>query len=150
MRRIAPPFRYVSVSNMPFASSGECTGYSIDRVDASASTSSAALRERANWFHTSQSGRYASTASIAMNVANASFSHRPFHQRIVTRSPNHMCASSCATVSATSSCSPCVDVAGSTSSAASRYVMQPRFSMAPCAKSGRAMWSTFASGYGMP
>ena len=57
MRRIAPPFRYVSVSNMPFASSGECTGYSIDRVDASASTSSAALRERANWFHTSQSGR---------------------------------------------------------------------------------------------
>ena len=40
-----------------------------------------------------------------MNVANASFSQMPFHQRIVTRSPNHMCASSCATVSATSSCS---------------------------------------------
>ena len=31
-----------------------------------------------------------------MNVANASFSQMPFHQRIVTRSPNHMCASSCA------------------------------------------------------
>ena len=31
-----------------------------------------------------------------MNVANASFSQIPFHQRIVTRSPNHMWASSCA------------------------------------------------------
>ena len=105
---------------MPFASSGEWTGYSIERVETNASTSSAALRERANWFQTSQSGRYASTANIAMNVANASFSQRPFHHRIVTRSPNHMWASSCATVSATSSCSPCVDVAGSTSNAASR------------------------------
>ncbi len=47
-----------------------------------------------------------------MNVANASFSQMPFHQRIVTRSPNHMWASSCATVSATSSCSSCVGVAG--------------------------------------
>ncbi len=74
-----------------------------------------------------------------MNVANASFSHRPFHQRIVTRSPNQMWASSWATVSAMSSCSPCVDAAGSTSSAASGYVMHPRFSIAPCAKSGRAM-----------
>ena len=37
-----------------------------------------------------------------MNVANASFSQMPFHQRIVTRSPNHMCASSWAITSATS------------------------------------------------
>ena len=36
-----------------------------------------------------------------MNVANASLSQMPFHQRIVTRSPNHMCASSWATTSAT-------------------------------------------------
>ena len=38
-----------------------------------------------------------------MNVANASFSQMPFHQRIVTRSPNHMWASSWATTSATTS-----------------------------------------------
>ena len=35
-----------------------------------------------------------------MNVAKASFSHTPFHQRIVTRSPNHMWASSCSMTSA--------------------------------------------------
>src|SRR5450756_2386182 len=34
-------------------------------------------------------------ASVDMNSANDSFSHRSSHQRIVTRSPNHMCASSC-------------------------------------------------------
>ena len=49
-----------------------------------------------------------------MNVANASFSQMPFHQRIVTRSPNHMWASSWATTSATFCCSACVLVAGST------------------------------------
>ena len=38
-----------------------------------------------------------------MNVANASLSQMPFHQRIVTRSPNHMWASSWATTSATTS-----------------------------------------------
>ena len=40
-----------------------------------------------------------------MNVANASLSQMPFHQVIVTRSPNHMCAFSCATTSATRSSS---------------------------------------------
>ncbi len=40
-----------------------------------------------------------------MNVANASLSQMPFHQRIVTRSPNHMWASSWATTSATFCCS---------------------------------------------
>ena len=40
-----------------------------------------------------------------MNVANASFSQMPFHHRIVTRSPNHMCASSWAITSATSASS---------------------------------------------
>ena len=37
--------------------------------------------------------------STLANVANDSFSHRSSHQRMVTRSPNHMCASSCSTVS---------------------------------------------------
>jgi hypothetical protein len=36
-----------------------------------------------------------------MNVANASLSHSPFHHFMVTRSPNHMWASSWATTSAT-------------------------------------------------
>ena len=33
-------------------------------------------------------------------VANDSLSHRSSHQRMVTRSPNHMCAISCRIVSA--------------------------------------------------
>ena len=55
-----------------------------------------------------------------MNVAKASFSQMPFHQRIVTRSPNHMCASSCAIVSATSSRSANVASASSISRSVSR------------------------------
>ena len=84
-----------------------------------------------------------------MNVAKASFSQMPFHQRIVTRSPNHMCASSCATVSATSSSSAGVALSGSISRSVSRYVTRPRFSIAPWAKSGIATLSSFASGYGI-
>ena len=34
-------------------------------------------------------------ASVPAQVAKDSFSHRSSHQRIVTRSPNHMCAISC-------------------------------------------------------
>ncbi len=68
---------------------GECTGYSIARVLASASTSFATLTKRAKAAQRSQSGRIASTARSAMNVANASLSQIPFHQRIVTRFPNH-------------------------------------------------------------
>ena len=81
-----------------------------------------------------------------MKVANASFNQMPFHQRIVTRSPNHMWASSWATTSATRSCSSCVLVSGSTSRTLSRNVMHPRFSMAPAAKSGRATMSTLSLG----
>ena len=74
---------------MPCVSSGEATGYSIARVLCRASTSRALVPARANAAHTSQSGRIASTVISAMNVANASFSQIPFHQRIVTRLPNH-------------------------------------------------------------
>ena len=38
--------------------------------------------------------------STLMKVAKLSLSQRSSHQRIVTRSPNHMCAISCSTVSA--------------------------------------------------
>ena len=105
---------------MPEASSGECTGYSIARVERNASTSFAAVTPRAKVFHCSQSGRHASTVTSAMNVANASFSQMPFHQRIVTRLPNHWWASSCATTSAMFSSSGCVACSGSTSSSDSR------------------------------
>ncbi len=55
-----------------------------------------------------------------MNVANASFNQMPFHQRIVTRSPNHMWASSWVMTSAMVWRSACVLVAGSASSRFSR------------------------------
>ena len=38
--------------------------------------------------------------STEANVANDSLSHRSSHHCMVTRSPNHMCAISCSTVSA--------------------------------------------------
>ena len=42
-------------------------------------------------------------ARVPAQVANDSFSHRSSHQRMVTRSPNHMCAISCRIVSARAS-----------------------------------------------
>ena len=59
------------------------------------------VRSRPNVVQRSHSGRNASHAAISMNVANASLSQMPFHHLIVTRSPNHMWASSWATTSAT-------------------------------------------------
>ena len=55
-----------------------------------------------------------------MNVANASFSQMPFHHFIVTRSPNHMWASSWVMTSARVCSSSWVDVVGSASSRFSR------------------------------
>jgi len=49
----------------------------------------------------SHSGLKASVASISMKVANASLSQMPFHHFMVTRSPNHMWASSWAITSVT-------------------------------------------------
>ncbi len=85
-----------------------------------------------------------------MNVAKASLSQMPFHHFIVTRSPNHMCAISWATTSAMRINSVVDAVDGSTSSAVSRKVTQPRFSIAPNAKSGSATRSSLNDGYGMP
>ena len=85
-----------------------------------------------------------------MNVANASFSQMPFHQSMVTRSPNHMWATSWATTSATRSISVCEAAASSTRSAVSRKVTAPRFSIAPAAKSGMARRSSLSPGYGKP
>ena len=55
-----------------------------------------------------------------MKVAKASFSQIPFHQSMVTRSPNHMWATSWATTSATRSRSVCDAAVSSTRSAVSR------------------------------
>ena len=122
----------------------------MGRVLLSPSTSSAAARDTAKLVQRCHSGFQSSTASISMNVANASFNHRPFHQRMVTRSPNHMCAFSWETTSATRSNSLRVAVCSSTSSAVSRKVIAPRFSIAPAAKSGTAMRSSLSPGYRLP
>ena len=131
---------------MPSASAGETTSNSTGRVLARLSVSKAAVRSRLNVSHRFQSGRKASHAATSMKVAKASLSQMPFHHRIVTRSPNHMWASSWATTSATSCSSLCVARSGSTSSTLSRNVMHPRFSMAPAAKSGSATRSTLSDG----
>ena len=81
-----------------------------------------------------------------MNVAKASLSQMPFHHFIVTRSPNHMWAISWLTTSVTAVSSGWVAWLGSSSRATSRKVMQPRFSMAPKAKSGMATRSTLPPG----
>ena len=57
MRSSAPPFWYVSTSNMPSQSDGDSTGYSTARVDASESVSNAAERSRPKTVQRSQSGR---------------------------------------------------------------------------------------------
>ena len=44
------------------------------------------------------------TIFAAMKFANTSFIHTSVNHRIVTRSPNHMCAVSCAMTLARSSC----------------------------------------------
>ena len=100
---------------MPSASAGETTGYSIGRVDARASVSKAAERDRPKSTQRCHSGRKASVQVISMKVAKASLSQMPFHHFIVTRSPNHMWASSWAITSTTACSSAWVAVAGSTS-----------------------------------
>ena len=131
---------------MPSASLGGPTGYSMGRVACTPSMARAASREGAKPTQRSHDGRKASTQSISMKVANASLSQIPSHHPMVTRSPNHMCAISCATTSATRSSSARAARLGSISRAVSRKVMQPRFSMAPAAKSGMATRSTFSPG----
>ena len=81
-----------------------------------------------------------------MKVANASFSQMPFHHFMVTRSPNHMWASSWLTTSVDPLSSGWVAARDRAAAATSRKVMQPRFSMAPKAKSGMATRSTLSPG----
>ncbi len=68
-------------------------------------------------------------AQVAAHDAKASLSHRSSHHCIVTRSPNHMCAISCSSTSATRARWPWVG--GLRNSTLSVQVTQPQFSIAP-------------------
>src|SRR3954467_2600777 len=81
-------------------------------------------------------------------VAKDSLSHRSSHQRIVTRSPNHMCAISCRIVSARRSRRASVTLLRNTY--VSAMVTQPAFSIAPALNSGTNSWSYLSNGYRMP
>ena len=78
-------------------------------------------------------------------MANDSFSHRSFHHSMVTRSPNHMWASSCRIVSARISYAASVTLERKTYW--SRMVTAPAFSIAPALNSGTNSWSYFSNGY---
>src|SRR6202008_3569022 len=79
--------------------------------------------------------------STDANAANDSLSHKSSHHRMVTRSPNHMCAISCSTVSARRSYEARVTLLRKTES--SRNVTAPAFSIAPALNSGTNNWSYF-------
>ena len=74
-----------------------------------------------------------------MSSANDSFSHRSSHQRIVTRSPNHMCDISWAMTIARTRRMLCVTRERKTKS--SENVTAPGFSIAPALNSGTNSWS---------
>ncbi len=110
---------------MPSASSGDTTSYSTGRVDRQGVDVEGGRALEAEGRPALPVGAEGVAGGISMNVANASLSQMPFHHFIVTRSPNHMWASSWATTSATRWSSCWVAVVGSTSRAVSRNVMQP-------------------------
>jgi len=69
------------------------------------------------------------------------------HHRMVTKSPNHWCAISCAITTATRLRSSTDACWSSSWSSACRYVMKPVFSIAPAEKSGKPIMSSFSKGY---
>src|SRR6478609_2434158 len=87
-------------------------------------------------------------ATTDAQVANDSLSQRSSHQRMVTRSPNHMCAISCRIVSQRRSYWYRVTLDRKTYS--SRKVTAPAFSMAPALNSGTNSWSYLPNGYRTP
>src|SRR6476620_2229262 len=87
-------------------------------------------------------------ATADAQVANDSFSHRSSHQRMVTRSPNHMWAISCRIVSQRRSYRALVTRERKTYS--SRNVTAPAFSIAPALNSGTKSWSYLPNGYRTP
>ncbi len=87
-------------SNALLTSSCDTTGCRTCRVDGSRSTSIAWRRRSSAVSRVCHAGMKRSTVLAAIHVANDSFSHTSFHHSIVTRSPNHWCAISCAATDA--------------------------------------------------
>ena len=79
-----------------------------------------------------------------MYSAKDSFSQRSSHQRMVTRSPNHMWAISWAMIVARGSRS--VSVTAERKTYSSRKVTRPGFSIAPALNSGTNAWSYLSNG----
>ncbi len=84
-------------------------------------------------------------ARVEAYSAKDSLSHRSSHQRMVTRSPNHMCASSCRIVTARRSWNASGVLERNTY--VSVRVTQPAFSIAPALNSGTNSWSYLSNGY---
>ncbi len=82
--------------------------------------------------------------TASAKVANDSFSQRSFHHSMVTRSPNHMWASSCRMVAARDSYAASVTLERKTYW--SRSVTAPAFSIAPALNSGTKSWSYLGKG----
>lgn len=83
-------------------------------------------------------------ASVDAYSANDSLSQRSFHHFIVTRSPNHMWASSCRIVTTRRSRTASVTLERKTYDSVN--VTQPGFSIAPMLYSGTKSWSYLSNG----
>ena len=141
---------YAIPSNISLISSGVWARARIVRVVRPASASIVRSSSTAVSFSKPHFGYSFAASFVSIHVANPSFSHRLSHHAIVTRSPNHWCAISCATTSATSFFAASAPSFFATRRSVSRNVMHPKFSIAPASKSGTATRSSFATGYLIP
>mmetsp|Transcript_10139 Transcript_10139/g.33528 ORF Transcript_10139/g.33528 Transcript_10139/m.33528 type:complete len:204 (-) Transcript_10139:987-1598(-) len=102
-----------------------------------------------NWLQTCHSGNKWSIARHPTHVANPSLSQSWDHHSMVTRLPNHWCASSCPTTYPIL-CFALTGVFPSSNSIMdARYTTRPQFSIAPALKSGTAIMSILGNGYGL-
>ena len=93
------------------------------------------------------SGFHALSGLVSIQLAKPSFSQMSSHHCIVTRSPNHWCAISCASTSAMLLARVSIDASWRRRAAASRdRRSRAVFSIAPAAKSGTATMSSFLNG----
>ena len=89
-------------SNISLISSGVFASARIVRVTFCASRFIAPFMSLATCSSMCHSGFHASSGLFSIQVAKPSFNQMLFHHFIVTMSPNHWCAISCATTDATS------------------------------------------------
>src|SRR6187402_3514807 len=98
------------------------------------------LRSAAKVTHASDHWVATAVAYVPTYSAKDSLSHRSSHHFMVTRSPNHMWASSCMTTTVRNS-SRASEVLPRNSSRSSDTVTQPAFSIAPKLYCGAYTWS---------